>query len=558
MLCLLSVGMPSMLAAGPVVHDNVNNAQALADALAVSEVDKTINITGGFTHSSPIQVNNGSVTINLNGHTIELDVAGTAIEIENNAILTINGPGTFNVKGHHGIYVTFSTFSVTGGANVNVTAMGDSGGACAVYAYRSNVTITGNVTATGIPISGESGGVMGVNAHSSTVSISGSIAAATSSEHPNGEAYIAGVIAQSQAVVNVAEDINVSGVSADNIFGGGIDIQGSSVTVGGNVTSPHCGVSMVGHGPNSFDTGTSTAAIGGEIKVLYAGTYISMTVIDIGWDTIELTINDFTAPTTKQGYRTYTDGTNTVWIKDTLSTTPPGQVIDDALIEDAINSGDTIVLDNSTGSIISEESLQRIRRGGRKIKFDLGSGITIEIDPETITDDARAVDLATEIFFFSTGNQHRDEFPNLNIGANSVVIRPADHGTFGFEIALTISAEQLRNNNIPANSVKLYYVDDNNNVVPMDGNDGRARARLTVNRDDGTVTIRYSSASFYVLSETAPTLTGAHQLDSVPKTGEGEGFGNQATAIIVTLSLFAVLSTVIFVIYKKVPMKSNR
>jgi len=113
------------------------------------------------------------------------------------------------------------------------------------------------------------------------------------------------------------------------------------------------------------------------------------------------------------------------------------------------------------------------------------------IDPASITDDAKSVDLNMDIILTSQATQ----VGNLKIPANSIAIIPNTHGSFGFDIAITFTAAQLTNARINGNNITLFYINENGKAVDMD------KARLN---DDGSIIIVINHASYYILSEGVP------------------------------------------------------
>ncbi|MCL2078162.1 MAG: InlB B-repeat-containing protein [Oscillospiraceae bacterium] len=152
-----------------------------------------------------------------------------------------------------------------------------------------------------------------------------------------------------------------------------------------------------------------------------------------------------------------------------------------------------VVLDSGTGTIISANTLQAIKANGKTVQIQLENNLVISIDPAKITSNARTIDLNMNVVFVGSYNQLN--ISGVQIAANSIVIVPAAHGEFGFEAAFSISSSQLKENGINAQNARLFYVSENGNVA-LDGS-------LTVN-PNGSVTIRITHASMYVLSETAP------------------------------------------------------
>ena len=195
------------------------------------------------------------------------------------------------------------------------------------------------------------------------------------------------------------------------------------------------------------------------------------------------------------------------------------EIIDDAVFEEALQDDNPyITLTEDTGSVITEHALDLIKDSEKVVEIELESGLVITIDPETITDNAQAIDLNIDIEITSTGNQIE------GIPANSIVISPAASGEFGFEIGFTISASELQEAGLRGNSARLWHIKDG--VVTEEG-------KITRNQD-GSVTIGISRASYYVLSRN-------HPIDgSVPT-----GLGNYTHFIIITLTL-TTISTALY------------
>jgi len=187
----------------------------------------------------------------------------------------------------------------------------DSGG----FEVHANLSVGGSITAAGF----------GINAYDNAqVNVSGGISAAS------GE----GVFADDGAQVTVSGGINAAdgnGVVAanhgaiittvtvtGNIFAGdqdsvgyaGIVCAGAIVTINGNVKADSIGVFA---GPGSLDDQTSSPAQVTINGTLTAPVYILVSADENG--DIEYTEADYVTPTTKVGYRTFTDGFNSVWVQ---------------------------------------------------------------------------------------------------------------------------------------------------------------------------------------------------------------------------------------------------
>jgi hypothetical protein len=165
-----------------------------------------------------------------------------------------------------------------------------------------------------------------------------------------------------------------------------------------------------------------------------------------------------------------------------------GNDTDDTIPEDAIDNaignGITIKLANGEPSVISMESLQKIKDGSVPVKFELENGLLVTIDPAKITDNARPIDL--NIIITSQGNQYP------GVPANNVIIEPSAHGDFGFELGITIP-KQIIDSGLGSNAdnIQFNYVDESGKVTPIARNKRNG---------DGSLTVWINSASYYYLT----------------------------------------------------------
>ncbi|NPV92741.1 MAG: leucine-rich repeat protein [Firmicutes bacterium] len=307
------------------VQQNVNGIEwgAMADNSGyVGGLSSTVTVYGNVTVSAAdaiaayakganTQVNiYGSITANGNIGTGALAEEGGHVSVINDLIHAGNIGARAVGAG--------SSVIIIGG---DVTAAADNG--AAVYAQDDgNVTVTGNVTATGnngrgvktnggiaditgnitssnglgvdaynegiVTVTGDvSGKIVGVSAQNngSSVEVTGDVAA-TGTESAGAYAYDAGT---------VSIDGNVQGVNT-----GVYAEENSEMTVGGNVTT----TDTPGYGAQAKNN--STVTINGAIVA--AGGYIRV-------DDLAKNIGDDQAATTKPGYKTYANGTSTVWVK---------------------------------------------------------------------------------------------------------------------------------------------------------------------------------------------------------------------------------------------------
>jgi len=316
MVMALFAVMPMTALASP--NPTAANSAEFTDALSDVDDGGIITLTGSFNHNG-IFVISKSFTIDLAGNDLTVEADGLAINIEN-AALTIKGPGTLSATStfNCGVHVNGGTL-INDGAIINAIAIDTSGNPlselAAVYAHNGGNAAVSSATATGA----NSIGVVTEDADSS-VMVSGNVTA-------TGCAISAGP----ETSVIVTGNVNSTNLSSGY---NAVDCRASIVSIGGNLTaagsSSHGAVwSMVGNvtiGGNvvSGDVGIKaayggTVTIDGALSVPVGDKYIR---IGFRSDTIK-TPSDFTTPTTKYGYYTYTSaGTSgeedpsTVWVKE--------------------------------------------------------------------------------------------------------------------------------------------------------------------------------------------------------------------------------------------------
>jgi hypothetical protein len=158
----------------------------------------------------------------------------------------------------------------------------------------------------------------------------------------------------------------------------------------------------------------------------------------------------------------------------------PAEILTTALESDT----PIITLTESTGTIITEELLQIIIESEKVVQFELPNGLTVTIDPEKITDIPESFNLNVGLQVTATACE------TLNLPANSIVITPAEHGEFGFELSITIPEEKLQG--LPANGIRLFHIDEDGKVSTKGRSDRNS---------DGSMTITIDSASRYVIRE---------------------------------------------------------
>lgn len=289
----------------------------LVSALAAATTGQTITLLQDVTETNPVIIDGKSITFNLNNeYDLTLDTSGTinsiALLVENGGSVGLIGTGALNVIGGlSGVRAdgASSTATVT-----NATAVGINSHAADAF-NGGNVLVLNNATANGASSNATfaySGGTITVNGNAesswhcayanmlgSSVHIKGSATALMTLDNS------AGARAGSNAEVRV--DQNVSGVAyGAHADGGGKIIAGSNVTASAS------------NGIGAFAEGSSQITVNGTIT----GTEYIKT------GSTTKTSSDKTSPTTKPGYYTYNEGSDTVWVKsnDSAAIMPPSRI----------------------------------------------------------------------------------------------------------------------------------------------------------------------------------------------------------------------------------------
>ncbi|MCL2655714.1 MAG: right-handed parallel beta-helix repeat-containing protein [Coriobacteriia bacterium] len=194
-----------------------------------------------------------AAVITVNGAVVTKGDRSVGINAYGKSQVTVNG--NISTKAGHGVSACDKGTAVTVNGNISVGGVN-----CGVEAfYGPSITVNGNITS--------DGDSWGVNAFSKGTKI----------------------------VIN--GDITLTGMQADGIFA----YEDAAVFVKGNVSVPGAMSRGV-----SVDAGAQ-ATIDGALTS--GGEYIWVK------DTLK-TASDYTTPTTKAGYLTYTDGASTVWVHD--------------------------------------------------------------------------------------------------------------------------------------------------------------------------------------------------------------------------------------------------
>lgn len=161
-------------------------------------------------------------------------------------------------------------------------------------------------------------------------------------------------------------------------------------------------------------------------------------------------------------------------------------------VEAAIKAGKDVELKVADGkAAVSESAIGLIAAGDEAVTFDVDTDdidYTVTIDPSDIKE-VKAINLALDV----------EVAEDDDTGATCIIITPAQKGDFGMTIQITLPAAAFED--IDLDAAELYYVNDDGEVsLVADG--------LTVN-SDGSVTIKISHASYYVISDVDLTESGA-------------------------------------------------
>gem|GEM_PF-3901921 len=179
---------------------------------------------------------------------------------------------------------------------------------------------------------------------------------------------------------------------------------------------------------------------------------------------------------------------------------PQESLIPEEIIAEILTQENPILdLSEAETTVITADLLQAIAESGKDVVVVLESGYEFTIVADSITADAVAFDLNIEIYLTSRA----ETIVGVNIPANAIVVNPNFSGEFGFDIKISFTEAELLEHGVNGNNVRLFHIDHDDNVTELD------RVRRNA---DGSVEFSISHASYYVLSEDAPTVI----MDLVP------------------------------------------
>ena len=295
----------------------------------------------------------GTNYLNLNGHSLIIDVnAGYGLIVQERNII-LQGDGSFDVTGF-----TYGVYAIDGGSATVTNANADSPDGIGVYAHKpagsdldGSVTVLNDIVSNGYGATAEGEGKITVNGNvsgddfgvfaldtGSTVIVEGNVTAVGNGAQAlsGAEIIIGGNVlgkfatyaSGSGSSIEVGGDVTSN---ADSVDCSAVGVEsGGSIEIGGNVSSVQNGI--IANGDNSAvfvrvagdvtvtdaDSGVGVSAYnanleGERAEVIIDGTISAANYINVG--TITKTQENTLKPTTKLGYVTYKEGNNTVWVK---------------------------------------------------------------------------------------------------------------------------------------------------------------------------------------------------------------------------------------------------
>ena len=278
----------------------VSNAAELDTALAAAQDGDVIQLGASFTYYSCVTIMGKTITFDVGAYTLDISpVSGDAITVSGGGQLNLTAVegGELNASGNESSVHVVNVYNNGDATVTNVSAVGIN--SIGIFAEtNASVHVTGGVTADGSHSKG-------IWAWNSTVMSDGNVSA-------QGDGCT-GVTVGTDSVVTVSGRIDVNGeeaigvyaldgsftadsdIQAEGSFSTGVLLSGSTATITGSVQADDTGLSVL----NGSDT-TIDGTLSGESLMMLQG--------------VAKTHTDFLPDTTKTGYATFSDGSNTVWV----------------------------------------------------------------------------------------------------------------------------------------------------------------------------------------------------------------------------------------------------
>ncbi|MDR2205018.1 MAG: T9SS type A sorting domain-containing protein [Flavobacteriaceae bacterium] len=246
----------------------------LTEALAAATSGDTIKLLADVNHDRTIDGSNKSINFDLNGFDLNVEATTNA---DSKGLNVLYGNVGFEGGEFHVIGMKYGVYTEdTAEAHVS-SATANSNGGAAVFASGDYTYVVIDHDANALS---SAGGIGAQAENRAEINIGGNVLSEATTA-----AYVF------EGAINIAGNVTAATIGADARNSG-------SIHIGGNITADEIGAFAEGGSMITVD-GSITAPI--YIKV---GTEIK-------------TPADFTTPTTKPDYLTYTDGTSTIWVKDT-------------------------------------------------------------------------------------------------------------------------------------------------------------------------------------------------------------------------------------------------
>ena len=179
-------------------------------------------------------------------------------------------------------------------------------------------------------------------------------------------------------------------------------------------------------------------------------------------------------------------------------TTPlPPDAIRELIITAVTDGSYRVRLTEQTGTILSVEALQLLAKFSGRVRFELPNGYQAAIDPSTIGDELKAVDIDADVELVIA-----PEISNAVASDNRIIITTKAKGEFGFQIYYHIPRDDF---------AKVYFIDakvlvfgcvlDKDNVPQYE-----LHSEITMKNDTQSHALGFSTSGVYIIAEKFPGL----------------------------------------------------
>lgn len=383
----------------PVCEIGSTQYYSFSEALSAVTEGQTIKLLDNIVYNDRLWAGSSyrdSLILDLNGKRLEISdvecpiaaIDGYSIDVLDNSIAgggTLILNTTSDDSAPSGVSAVGNGSRVTIDDEVTATITGNGSNSKGIHAYNGGTVEIGNGT-----ISGGGFGLLSERT-GSNITLTGSVSGGWIVIHAieGGNVIMNGNVATSMTnsygvrVTNGSTAAITGNVSATGGGNYGVSASNGTLNVIGDVTSGSVG---------------AWAADGGDITI--AGDILAEYMY-IQLETVGnyINIGQFTTPTTKNGYRTYTDGSNTVWVEDdplpsdnadlsslSASGISLSPAFNSAITSYTANVGNSIK--STTVSAVTSDDSATVSINGdiglsREMALDVGSNtITVEVTAE--------------------------------------------------------------------------------------------------------------------------------------------------------------------------------